>query len=568
MAVAIQTKSVLTKVSSDATGITITKPSETADGDLLIALVWKDDDPVITSDSSEFTQIQQGDSGGANSPRVSAWYREAGASEPDDYSWSGDSEQWLGIIYRIDGQAASGFIDNSAMEHGSSNAPTSPDITPTVNDCLIIAFFGADDDDTPYTLDAALSSDFNDVSGTGSGTVGGAGGNEIQTTATATGQYTHGMNATEEWTGITIAIAPLVSGSTFEEAITLAITNKTSIPTTVVTFEGAVPLAITNKTSVPTTIATFEGSLIFNKIKTLSLDTDAIFETAISENIIKQDSYIAGLLFDDDISFDKFLGSSYDTDAIFEGSLPLNIVKQDSFIGNLIFEDALSFNNVKTLSFIPDNIIEVATSENRILTGFYIGGLDLNSALTFTKFLDDSEIANITIDENVALNRVMAFSMVENIIFEGAISLDNTRAISLVTDAIFEANLTLSNIKTLVNTTDMTFEANIALNSIKGLNINSDIVFETLLSIAKNLSLASESDIIIEASIGADKFLAVSFVSEVSAGGNTYEESISLGKTLAEVFGAELIRLDTSELRWNGVFWVAQEKPGKWSSGW
>jgi hypothetical protein len=205
-------------VGSNATSITIPKPSGTVEGDLLIAFISKDDSDDIVHDGS-WTVEQTLNNGGAY--RAACHWKIAGASEDPDYTWTSDNENWAGVLYRVTGFDSASPINASDSQTSASNAPISPSITTNVDDCLIIAWFGADDDDDPYSLDGALSEKWNFASGSSTASCGTAGGSTTQASQGLIGPYTHSQNAAEQWVGMTIAIAPS-SG-----AITLVVQDAT-----------------------------------------------------------------------------------------------------------------------------------------------------------------------------------------------------------------------------------------------------------------------------------------------------------------------------------------------------
>jgi type II secretory pathway pseudopilin PulG len=128
--------------------ITISRPSSTNAGDLLIAAVATDGDTsgVIASPGG-WTLIDRGAYNGEVT--LAAWWKIAGASEPASYqfTWWGSSKDAYGWIMRFTGHDPTNPIHNqSANGQGDTNTPTSPAVTTTVNDCLILRLGAFDDD--------------------------------------------------------------------------------------------------------------------------------------------------------------------------------------------------------------------------------------------------------------------------------------------------------------------------------------------------------------------------------------------------------------------------------------
>ena len=117
-------------------------------GDLLIAAV------ATYGDTSSSLSAPSGwtllDCGAADDGAVTlgVWRKIAGASEPSDncFKWSGNRQAY-GWIMRFTGQAATNPINASSTGGTFSSTPTSPAVTTTVNNCIILrlgAFKGDD----------------------------------------------------------------------------------------------------------------------------------------------------------------------------------------------------------------------------------------------------------------------------------------------------------------------------------------------------------------------------------------------------------------------------------------
>ena len=190
------------------TSINVNKPTGTVAGDLLIASFGSDGNRILSPPDASWVLIEGGDGNPlASTPGLGVWYKIAGGAEPSLYTFTSDSGSRFYIaLLRYDGHDPASPIHASAIANSAgSTTPTSPDITTTVDGCKILRLFGADDDDTPYTVPVGHTERYNGVSGTGIPTTGGAGADADQATAGSTGTAQFTMNASEEWRAATIA---------------------------------------------------------------------------------------------------------------------------------------------------------------------------------------------------------------------------------------------------------------------------------------------------------------------------------------------------------------------------
>ena len=227
-------------VSSDATSITITVDGAPKDGDLLLAIISKDDDDAITNPTGWTTVTDATVGITPDSNRLHVAYRIASSEGTDpSYTFTADSEQWCAAIYHYRNADTSSPVNVAGNSTGSSTSPTSPSITPTVDGCIILAGFACDEDNVPLTVDTGLhqhtsiNSESNDA-----GACGLAIGYKSQTTAQSTGTFTHSQSTAVNWAAFTIAIAPS-SGATESPAKGLIV------------FKGYAPQETTTKTKTP-----------------------------------------------------------------------------------------------------------------------------------------------------------------------------------------------------------------------------------------------------------------------------------------------------------------------------
>jgi hypothetical protein len=185
-------------------------PPGTTEGDLLIATVVTDGSTAGSmSPPAGWTVVDLADQSGAVTYGV--WWKLAGASEPASYtfSWSG-SESAYATVMRFTGHDPVSPIDVTSNAGGSSSTPTSPAVTTTVPDTMILRLGGFDDDD--ITTDAPGLTGHTaitmDDSGNGPATSSSGAGYVMQTAAGDSGTSTFALTVAEEYRAVTIAIAP------------------------------------------------------------------------------------------------------------------------------------------------------------------------------------------------------------------------------------------------------------------------------------------------------------------------------------------------------------------------
>ena len=113
----------VTKVEPEATEIVLVRPTDVNETDLMVALIAKDDDQAITPPAG-WAEIETDSAGSA--VRLTAWWKEAEASEPADYTFTADLEQWIGAIVRITASFGRGSSVSSSptVKVASEPSPT------------------------------------------------------------------------------------------------------------------------------------------------------------------------------------------------------------------------------------------------------------------------------------------------------------------------------------------------------------------------------------------------------------------------------------------------------------
>jgi type II secretory pathway pseudopilin PulG len=135
------------KAPSDSNiAIVIPKPSGTAQGDLLIAAVATDGSstPFTVSGWTPIDCTAYG-----TDVTLGTWRKTAGASEPASYnfSWTGGQKAygWIMRFTGYDATSPSPINTSAAFNQSGSSSPTSPPVTTTVPNCLILRLGAFDD---------------------------------------------------------------------------------------------------------------------------------------------------------------------------------------------------------------------------------------------------------------------------------------------------------------------------------------------------------------------------------------------------------------------------------------
>jgi hypothetical protein len=194
---------------SNGRSLTINKPTGTVQGDLLLAAISVDGTPNI-SPPTGWTTIREGNSG--TQVRLEVYYKVAGASEPSSYTftWSRyNTQQAAGAILRYSGVNTTAPINTSGIGSGTTISPTAPSVTTTVTDTMVVRIYGADDDDlSPSPYPSGHTGRLNIESNSGDGTCSLGVADVIRASPGATGTAAFSLSASEEWVGVTVALAP------------------------------------------------------------------------------------------------------------------------------------------------------------------------------------------------------------------------------------------------------------------------------------------------------------------------------------------------------------------------
>lgn len=202
------------------TSLAITKPSGLASGDLLVAFVVANGTPTLGTPAG-WTAIGSQVTDGFSACRAHRWWKKADSTDAaaTDFTFTrSTSGSMAGGILRI-----TGFDDVSASPVNvtatgsatSGTSQTSPAVTTTVADCLILRAMGTDSNTT--TITTAGVTDVWNVAQTNARH---ALGTEPQASAGSTGTETWTFNTGNQMVATTVAIAPGSGGGASAPIIT------------------------------------------------------------------------------------------------------------------------------------------------------------------------------------------------------------------------------------------------------------------------------------------------------------------------------------------------------------
>ncbi|MFZ0034624.1 MAG: LamG-like jellyroll fold domain-containing protein [Sedimentisphaerales bacterium] len=139
-----------TKAGSDVASLAISTPGTTAVGDLLIAAIATDGNTyasIAAPVGGGWTLIDRGTCNGEVT--LGAWWKKAdtAGTTSHTFTWTG-SQQAYGWMMRFTGQHATNPINGTPVATNSISAtPTSPAVSTTVNNCLILRLGAFDNDE-------------------------------------------------------------------------------------------------------------------------------------------------------------------------------------------------------------------------------------------------------------------------------------------------------------------------------------------------------------------------------------------------------------------------------------
>lgn len=141
--------------SGNVTTLTISKPTGTAEGDVMVAAIGTVNATSISTPPSGWTLSRSIDNG--TDLGLDVYYKVAGASEPSSYDWVLSARlKHAGIICTYYGNAASPGDQENGQATSSSTDHDAPTITPTVGNTKLVASYVILDS-TTWTADASMT---------------------------------------------------------------------------------------------------------------------------------------------------------------------------------------------------------------------------------------------------------------------------------------------------------------------------------------------------------------------------------------------------------------------------
>ncbi len=126
-------------------GTTVAKPSGLAAGDLLLAAIEIDADPVTVTPPAGWTLLLDTPAaqGTAQAFHTQVWYRLASASEPASYTWTvaGSPYVDIGLLDYANVNQASPVDVSAGRDAGSTSTPTTSAVTTTAGNEMVVGLF-------------------------------------------------------------------------------------------------------------------------------------------------------------------------------------------------------------------------------------------------------------------------------------------------------------------------------------------------------------------------------------------------------------------------------------------
>lgn len=206
-----------------STSAIVNKPTGTVEGDLMVA-VYVSATGAFYGTVADLTPPSGWTTVSelliSNAPIVGLYYKIAGASEPSTYTWSVNDggDRCLGIATVTTGTfdattpvgTTNGVDWSRLFQPSSSTSVTAPTITPAVDECLGIAFYGATSGGFTWTTPSGYTERFDGTNGGPSMSI-----HTKALTTSATGSVTATASSavgTNEGAGVLFAVRPVAGG--------------------------------------------------------------------------------------------------------------------------------------------------------------------------------------------------------------------------------------------------------------------------------------------------------------------------------------------------------------------
>lgn len=129
--------------SGSATNTTVTKPTGTVDGDVMIAAIYVEDNVAISAVPTGWTQITNFDHSAVNYDVWVYWKR--ASSEGANYTWNHTSAWELGAIASYSGCVAAGDPQDGtvSVNSGTSTTATASSITTATDGAMLVGIYNS-----------------------------------------------------------------------------------------------------------------------------------------------------------------------------------------------------------------------------------------------------------------------------------------------------------------------------------------------------------------------------------------------------------------------------------------
>jgi uncharacterized repeat protein (TIGR01451 family) len=234
----------------NATSLSIAVPAGTVAGNVLLATVTtkKTGTPAVTAPAG-WTQFNQG----ANADKVALaiFYKIAGVAESGPYVFTVDAntDESAGAVLRYSGVDTTNPLDVSGAGNDKSKLPTSPSVTTTYANTMVVRVYGQADNDKPATPPAGTAERVDLEAGKVS--LGVADAIQAAIGATGTGQFDTDNN--KDWRAATVVLVPL--------QVELAINKTTSTSSVNAGGVASYAIAVSNTGSAVATGVTVDDTL-------------------------------------------------------------------------------------------------------------------------------------------------------------------------------------------------------------------------------------------------------------------------------------------------------------------
>jgi type II secretory pathway pseudopilin PulG len=204
------------KAATAATSVTVNAPVGLAPGHFMLAAAVVDADATTTLSAPAGWTLVGRIKDSTNTVTTGVWWKFATASEASSYqfTWTGSRKAYAWIT-RFTGVEPSAPINVSSTTAGASasSTPSSPSVTTTVANAMVVRIGGFDDgdvnvDNAGVSGHTTLTADESDAGASATNPVSGAAAYVLRASAGSTGTANFTLAASEEFVTFTIALRP------------------------------------------------------------------------------------------------------------------------------------------------------------------------------------------------------------------------------------------------------------------------------------------------------------------------------------------------------------------------